>query len=99
MPQIIVTADPTTEPGSGSVMWRERITPADMESSHFTAQLVERLGWAVGDAVSAETPREPNRRDESSDPEADYADYAEDDSGQRPRSASRVTTASYTPAP
>jgi hypothetical protein len=35
-------------------MLRERINVADFESDHFAAQLVERLGWAVGDAHEAE---------------------------------------------
>jgi hypothetical protein len=54
LPQIIVTADRPTDRGEGSVMWRERITPADLESSHFKEQLVQRLGWAVDDASAAE---------------------------------------------
>jgi hypothetical protein len=35
-------------------MLRERVNVADFESDHFAAQLVERLGWAVGDAHEAE---------------------------------------------
>jgi hypothetical protein len=35
-------------------MLRERINVADLESDHFAAQLVERLGWAVSDAHEAE---------------------------------------------
>ncbi len=60
MPQIIVTADQTTDTGEGTVMLRERINVADFESDHFAAQLVERLGWAVSDAHEAErdTPGE-----------------------------------------
>lgn len=50
MPHIIVTADQ----GEGAVMLRERVSVADFESEHFAAQLVERLGWAVGDADQAE---------------------------------------------
>jgi hypothetical protein len=30
------------------------VNVADFESDHFAAQLVERLGWAVGDAHEAE---------------------------------------------
>jgi hypothetical protein len=58
MPQIIVTADRASDQGERAVMWRERITPADFESDHFQAQLVERLGWAVVDADEAENGRE-----------------------------------------
>jgi hypothetical protein len=53
MPQIIVVAD-STEEGEGAVMFRERINPADLESEHFAARLIERLGWAVEDAHRAE---------------------------------------------
>jgi hypothetical protein len=54
MPQIIVTADRTNDRGESAVMLRERVTAADFESQHFAAQLVERLGWAVGDAQEVE---------------------------------------------
>lgn len=54
MPQIIVTAGPTDEHGRGTVMLRERVTPVDFESERFAANLVERLGWAVLDAIDAE---------------------------------------------
>ena len=50
MPQIIVTADNLDEGGEPPVMFRERVSLSDFESEHFAAQLVERLGWAVGDA-------------------------------------------------
>lgn len=32
----------------------ERVSLSDFESDHFASQLVERLGWAVGDAVEIE---------------------------------------------
>jgi hypothetical protein len=51
MPQIIVTADNPNEP---AVMLRERVTVSDLESEHFANHLVERLGWAVGDAHDVE---------------------------------------------
>ena len=35
-------------------MLRERINVSDLESDHFAARLVERLGWAVSDAHEAE---------------------------------------------
>jgi hypothetical protein len=54
MPQIIVTADHGAAFGEGAVTHRERVSLADFESEHFAAQLVERLGWAVGDAHEAE---------------------------------------------
>jgi hypothetical protein len=60
MPQIIVTADRATDTGESPVMFRERVSARDFESPHFANQLVERLGWAVGDAhaVECEPPRE-----------------------------------------
>ncbi|HEU4737613.1 MAG TPA: hypothetical protein VFS54_00885 [Solirubrobacterales bacterium] len=48
MPQLLVVTD-TPEAG-GKVVYRERIVSSDLESSHFTGQLAERLGWAVRDA-------------------------------------------------
>ncbi|MBV9424251.1 MAG: hypothetical protein JOZ98_15160 [Solirubrobacterales bacterium] len=51
MPQIIVTADRTGEGDEAPVLLRERVNVADFESDHFAAQLVQRLGWAVSDAV------------------------------------------------
>ena len=59
MPQIIVTADHGAAFGEGAVMFRERVTVADLESDHFATQLVERLGWAVGDADEVERVGEP----------------------------------------
>jgi hypothetical protein len=53
MPQIIVLADAADEQ-AGAVMLRERISPTDLESKHFSAQLLERLNWAVGDAHRVE---------------------------------------------
>jgi hypothetical protein len=67
VPQIIVTADGGAAFGEGAVTLRERVSVADFESEHFATQLVERLGWAVGDADEAErindvdTPAEPFR--------------------------------------
>ena len=59
MPQIIVTSDHGAALGEGAVMFRERVTVADFESDHFAMQLVERLGWAVGDADQVERIGEP----------------------------------------
>lgn len=50
MPQIIVTADHPAADGERPIMFQERVTVSDFESGHFAKQLVERLGWAVGDA-------------------------------------------------
>ena len=83
MPQIIVTADGPTDHGNAIVMWRERITPADLQSQHFTTQLIERLGWAVDDAEHADDTASPEDEDH----------HRRQRSAER-RSASRVTTAS-----
>ena len=53
MPHILVTADRETD-RDGAVMLRERINLTDLESEHFSAKLLERLGWAVGDAAEVE---------------------------------------------
>ena len=50
MPHIMVTADQTGDGGPPAIMFQERVSVSDFESEHFAAQLVERLGWAVGDA-------------------------------------------------
>jgi len=53
MPQILVVADSQADPSS-AVVYRERISSADLESAHFSGQLVERVGWAVRDANELE---------------------------------------------
>jgi hypothetical protein len=83
MPQIFVTADGPNDHGE-AVMWRERITPADLNSSHFKTQLVERLGWAVADADAAGAARTSRHAHP-----IDTAQRTEERA-----SASRVTTAS-----
>ncbi len=56
MPQIIVTADRSTDQEESPVMLRERVNAADLESDHFAKQLLERLEWAVNDAHEVEEP-------------------------------------------
>jgi hypothetical protein len=72
MPQIIVTADKQTERGESPVMFRERVSVRDFESEHFAAQLMERLGWAVGDAhaVERESDHESHKSDHASETES-----------------------------
>ena len=53
MPQILVVADPPQDTPS-TVVYRERISTTDLESDHFSGQLVERVGWAVLDADQLE---------------------------------------------
>lgn len=49
MAQILIVADPPGEAAS-TVVYRERVATTDLESSYFSGQLVERVGWAVRDA-------------------------------------------------
>jgi len=53
MPQILVVTDSPEETAS-TVVYRERIALTDLESDHFSGQLVERVGWAVLDADELE---------------------------------------------
>jgi hypothetical protein len=53
MPQILVVTDTSAEIPA-TVVYRERIALTDLESDHFSGQLVERVGWAVLDANQLE---------------------------------------------
>jgi|GEM_PF-2861854 len=52
MPQILVVTD--SSENSGEVVYRERVARCNLESEHFADQLMERVGWAVGDADEME---------------------------------------------
>lgn len=52
MPQILIVTD--SPQSAGEVVYRERILSTDLESAHFSGQLVERVGWAVHDANELE---------------------------------------------
>lgn len=67
MPHILVIADRTPEGDEPQVMFRERVSVRDFESRHFAQQLVERIGWAVGDAAAV------TERSEWDDAEAHWA--------------------------
>jgi hypothetical protein len=54
MPQILVVTDLPGDADSSDVVYRERISLSDLESDHFSGQLVERVGWAVLDADEIE---------------------------------------------
>jgi hypothetical protein len=58
MPQILVVTD-SAEQAAGTVVYRERVLSTDLESDHFSGQLVERVGWAVKDADQIEHEGEP----------------------------------------
>jgi hypothetical protein len=53
MPQILVVAD-VRDDSADAVVYREGISLSDLESDHFSGQLVERVGWAVLDADELE---------------------------------------------
>jgi hypothetical protein len=57
MPQILIVTD-ESEDSARTVVYAERIAPSDLESDHFSGQLVERVGWAVSDADRLEHPLE-----------------------------------------
>jgi hypothetical protein len=67
MPQILVEAD--RRGADNRVVYRERINLSDLESDHFSGQLVERVGWAVLDADALE--REGGERSDDSEDQAD----------------------------
>jgi hypothetical protein len=54
MPRIVVTTEPKVPESDTSVLLDERIATADLDSDHFAAQLIERIGWALLDADGAE---------------------------------------------
>lgn len=62
MPQILVVTD--SQAMDSAVVYRERISSADLESAHFSGQLVERVTWAVEDADRFE--RDAGRADDRS---------------------------------
>ena len=95
MPQIIVTGDKSAEGGEPPILLQERVSASDFESDHFATQLVERLGWAVGDAEDA--TRRSRLKSEQRRARQRVIDAAQREMSraQRPRrSANVVTTAS-----
>jgi hypothetical protein len=89
MPQIIVIADTPAADGAAQVVFRERVTERLFKSGHFSKQLVERIGWAVGDAHAADHRWQ---RHETDDPSA-AAERVSAGTPQRP-SERVITTAS-----
>jgi hypothetical protein len=53
MARILITIDRTRTRGS-NVMLDERIATSDLDSDHFAAALIERIGWPRVDADDAE---------------------------------------------
>lgn len=56
MPRICITTEPRRSRWAAVVL-DERIAAADLTSRHFTAALIERIGWAVADASQVERDR------------------------------------------
>jgi hypothetical protein len=53
VPQILVVTDLQDDTDS-AVVYRERVSLSDLDSDHFSGQLVERVGWAMLDAEELE---------------------------------------------
>jgi hypothetical protein len=53
MPQILVVTD-LQDATDSTVVYRERVSLNDLDSDHFSGQLVERVGWAMLDAEELE---------------------------------------------
>jgi len=53
MPKIIIQTDRAGD-GSADVTLSERIVAPNLESIHYTAQLIERVAWATADAEEIE---------------------------------------------
>jgi hypothetical protein len=56
MPTILVISNESADRDSAVVL-EENIQPEHLSSKHHTAQLIERVGWAVTDAKEAEAAR------------------------------------------
>jgi hypothetical protein len=54
MPRIIVTTDRSQRRDDALVLLDERVRSVHLSSELATAQLIERIAWAVGDAEHAE---------------------------------------------
>ena len=53
MPKIVIQA--TLNDGSpGTVTFTERTVPTNLHNDHYVVQLIERIGWALGDAEQIE---------------------------------------------
>jgi hypothetical protein len=58
MPTIIVMSNESTD-RSSAVMLSENVQPEHLISKHHSAQLIERVGWAVTDAKEVEDAPRP----------------------------------------
>ena len=53
MPRILVTTD-GPDGRETAVLLQERVVPSDLDSDHFSARLIQRVGWALVDADEIE---------------------------------------------
>jgi hypothetical protein len=59
MPRMLVITE-SLDRSDREVMLDEHVATSDLHSAHFATQLVERIGWALADAETAEQrPRAP----------------------------------------
>lgn len=71
----------------------ERIVAANLDSDHYVAQLIERLGWATADAEALESPADDA---EALEWRADDAEALELPAADPTASASRLPAGSTT---
>ena len=50
MARIVVMSEPGVDRDYGVITLDEKVAPVHLENEHHSAQLVERVGWAVHDA-------------------------------------------------
>ena len=60
MPRVIVTAE-TSDGRHEAIVHDERVLAATLDSDHSSAQLIERVGWALLDAEEIERTRNGTR--------------------------------------
>jgi hypothetical protein len=61
MPRLIVTAE-TRNDRDDAIVHDERVLATNLDNEHSSAQLIERVGWALEDAERLEAEQRPRRR-------------------------------------
>jgi len=54
MPRLIVTTE-TGEENTSAIVHDERVLASNLDNEHSSAQLIERVGWALEDAEKLES--------------------------------------------
>jgi hypothetical protein len=54
MPRLIVTTE-TDEENTNAIVHDERVLASNLDNEHSSAQLIERVGWALEDAEKLES--------------------------------------------